>query len=123
VPATERKTWLFVCLVVISNTIGNFLLGIGMKQPSPSLLASLLNVWVIAGILLLIFWTLTRMTLLSWADLSYVLPVTSIGYVLNALLAYAFLHESLSAQRWAGTVLITTGAALTGFGRRRSETA
>ena len=115
--ATNRKTWLFVALVVVSNTVGNFLLGIGMKQPSTGLLASLLNVWVIAGILLLIFWTLTRMTLLSWADLSYVLPVTSIGYVLNALMAYAFLNEALSWQRWAGTVLITGGAALTGFGR------
>ena len=116
-PATNRKTWLFVVLAVVSNTLGNFLLGIGMKQAPAGLLAALLNVWVIAGILLLIFWTLTRMTLLSWADLSYVLPVTSIGYVLNALLAHLFLKEALSWQRWAGTVLITAGAALTGFGR------
>ncbi len=116
-PATNRTTWLFIFLVVVSNTLGNFLLGIGMKQPSASLLGSLLNVWVIAGIVLLIFWTLTRMTLLSWADLSYVLPVTSIGYVLNALLARAFLHETLSWERWAGTALITTGTVLTGLGR------
>ena len=29
---------------------------------------------------------LSRMALLSWADLSYVLPVTSVGYVLVALI-------------------------------------
>jgi uncharacterized membrane protein len=123
VPATsqplQRKTWLFVVLVVLSNTLGNFLLGIGVKQPAASLLASLLNIWVIAGIALLIFWTLARMALLSWADLSYVLPVTSIGFVLNALLARLFLDETLSWERWAGTLLITVGTVLTGLGRPR----
>lgn len=122
-PATEhrrRKTWLFVVLVVLSNTLGNFLLGIGMKQPSSGLVAALANVWVAAGIALLIFWTLTRMALLSWADLSYVLPVTSIGYVLNALLARLFLGETLSWERWAGTALITAGTVFTGLGRDRS---
>jgi uncharacterized membrane protein len=123
VPATsqplQRKTWLFVVMVVLSNTLGNFLLGIGVKQPSASLLASLLNPWVIAGIGLLIFWTLARMALLSWADLSYVLPVTSIGFVLNALLARLFLHETLSWERWTGTLLITAGTVLTGLGRPR----
>ena len=124
-PATSRqppppsKTWIFVVLVVVSNTLGNFLLGIGVKQPSAGLLASLLNIWVIAGIALLIFWTLARMALLSWADLSFVLPVTSIGFVLNALLARMFLHETLSWDRWAGTLLIMAGTVLTGIGRPR----
>lgn len=120
--ALRRKTWLFVALVVVSNTIGNFLLSLGMKQQPAggSLLSALFNLWVIAGIALLIFWTLTRMTLLSWADLSYVLPVTSIGYVLNALLARLALGEALTPERWAGTLLITAGTVLTGLGRARS---
>ncbi len=118
-PATSRKTLLFIVIVVLSNTLGNFLLSLGMKQPSTGLLASLLNLWVIAGILLLILWTLARMTLLSWADLSYVLPVTSIGYALNAVLARVLLHETLSWERWAGTALITAGTVLTGLGRSR----
>ncbi len=118
-PPSPSKTWLFVVLVVVSNTLGNFFLGIGVKQPSAGLLASLLNLWVIAGIALLIFWTLARMALLSWADLSFVLPVTAIGFVLNALLARIFLHETLSWERWAGTLLITAGTALTGIGRPR----
>ena len=36
------------------------------------------------GVALLIVWTLTHMALLSWADLSYVMPVTAIGYVVTA---------------------------------------
>jgi uncharacterized membrane protein len=51
------------------------------------------NPWVALGISLLILWLFSHMTLLSWADLSYVLPVTSIGYVLSALAGKLFLHE------------------------------
>jgi len=42
------------------------------------------------------------MALLSWADLSYVLPVTSVGYVLAALAGRLFLSEQVSPARWAG---------------------
>ena len=45
----------------------------------------LFDPWVALGVVLLIVWLLSQMTLLSWADLSYVLPVTSVGYVLTAL--------------------------------------
>ena len=33
------------------------------------------------------------MNALSWADLTYVLPATSLGYVLMALIARFVLHE------------------------------
>ena len=41
--------------------------------------------YVALGVALLIVWMLSRMALLSWADLSYVVPVTAIGYVLVAI--------------------------------------
>ena len=53
--------------------------------------------WVALGVLLLILWMLSRMALLSWADLSYVLPVTSIGYVLVALAGRVLLNEQITA--------------------------
>jgi uncharacterized membrane protein len=65
---------------------------------------------------LLIVWLLSRMTLLSWADLSYVLPVTSLGYVLVALLGRWLLDERITATRWAGILLIVAGVALVGSG-------
>ncbi len=67
---------------------------------------------VAAGVLLLIFSLLTRMALLSLADLSFVLPVTAIGYVLAVFIGKYFLNETVSTQRWIGTVLICIGAAL-----------
>jgi uncharacterized membrane protein len=57
---------------------------------------------------------LTRMALLSLADLSFVLPVTAVGYILAALLGKVFLHELVTPQRWLGTVLIFAGAMLVG---------
>ena len=58
----------------------------------------LFNPWVALGVLLLILWLISQMTLLSWADLSYVLPVTSVGYVLVALVGRFFLHEQITAE-------------------------
>jgi uncharacterized membrane protein len=60
----------------------------------------------------LIVWLLSHMALLSWADLSYVLPVTSIGYVMTALAGRLFLHEDISRWRWAGIGLIVLGVML-----------
>jgi uncharacterized membrane protein len=51
---------------------------------------------------------------LSWADLSYVLPVTSIGYALVALSGSIFLHETVSLTRWAGIFLIVAGVVIVG---------
>jgi uncharacterized membrane protein len=72
----------------------------------------LLNPWIAAGILLEIVSLAAQLVLLSWADLSYVVPVMSIGYVLTALIAEVFLHEPLSILCWAAILLITAGVAL-----------
>jgi drug/metabolite transporter (DMT)-like permease len=61
---------------------------------------------------LLIVWLISQMTLLSWADLSFVMPVTSIGYVLSALMGRVFLHEQVSWRRWAGIGIIMLGVIL-----------
>ena len=52
--------------------------------------------------------------LLSWADLSYVLPVTSVGYVLAALVGRFFFHEDITLARWLGVGLIMMGVMLVG---------
>jgi uncharacterized membrane protein len=74
----------------------------------------MLDPFVALGIGMLIMAVLTRMALLSLADLSFVLPVTSIGYVLAALFGKVFLHEAVSRQQWLGTVLIFFGTAMVG---------
>jgi drug/metabolite transporter (DMT)-like permease len=113
------KTRLVVAVTVLAGVFGNFFMSLGLKSRATLLslspwpyLEAFLNPWVALGVGLLILWTLARMTLLSWADLSYVLPVTAIGYVLTALLGRFLLLEEVSWQRWAGIALIVGGIAL-----------
>ena len=119
-PTLRAKTRLYTAITVLSNVAGNTLLTRGMHQlgaigNSPfALIAALFHPLVAAGVALLIVWTLTHMALLSWADLSYVLPVTGIGYVLTALSGKFLLGEYISSMRWAGIVLITLGVILVG---------
>lgn len=82
-------------------------------SPVPYIRA-LLNPWVALGTSLLIVWLLSTMALLSWADLSYVLPVTSMAYVLVALVGRFVLHEAVSWAHWAGILLIMVGVSLVG---------
>ena len=107
--------------MVVSNVAGNSALTHGMKQlgdigNSPlALIGALFHPWVAIGVALLILWTLIHMALLSWADLSYVLPVTAIGYVLTALSGQYLLGETVTASHWAGILLITAGVTLVGM--------
>lgn len=64
-------------------------------------------IWV--GTLLLIVFFALFSAALSWADLSFVLPATAFGYVLNVAAGYYFLGESVSNTRWAGALIITLG--------------
>jgi len=114
------KTRLFAVLTILSNVAGNSALTKGMQQlggvgNSPlALIAALFHPWVALGVALLIVWTLTHMALLSWADLSYVMPVTALSYVVTAFAARLLLNEYISLERWIGIVLITAGVTLVG---------
>ena len=120
--AVALKVWLLTLVVVLTNVLGNFSLSWGMKHSSYGLtplgvLRTVFTPWVLAGIALLILWLLTRLTLLSWADLSFVLPVTASGYVLTVAMGRYVLNEDVSWQRWAGAVLIVAGTSLVGVTR------
>lgn len=117
------KAHLLTAIVVLSNVLGNLLLSVGMKAVKGGALAyakALVSPLVLLGVGLLILWMLSRMTLMSWADLSYVLPITAIGYVLSAIAGSIFLAEQISPMRWAGTLFIVAGIVI--VGRTRSRT-
>jgi drug/metabolite transporter (DMT)-like permease len=119
------KTRLFLTLVIISQPLGNLSLTVGMKHrvlQSPwDYLSAMFSPYVAVGIALLIVWLLSRMALLSWADLSYVLPLTAIGYIITAAMGHFVLNEQISASRWSGTLLIVAGTALVGMTDSRTS--
>jgi len=112
---TFRK-YLVLAGVTVFAAAGDSMLSHGMKQTGsisihhlPSLLLAVANPWVAVGILLLLAFFASYMNALSWADLTYVLPATSFGYVLLALVAKFALHEQVSPLRWLGIALIAGG--------------
>ncbi|OLE57032.1 MAG: transporter [Chloroflexi bacterium 13_1_20CM_2_59_7] len=112
---TFRK-YLVLAGVTICAAVGDSLLSRGMKdvggislQHLPSLILAILNPWVALGILFLLGFFASYMIALSWADLTYVLPATSLGYVLLALIAKFLLHEDVTVTRWVGILLIAAG--------------
>jgi uncharacterized membrane protein len=112
---TLRK-YLVLAGIAVFAASGDSMLSHGMKQTGSvsiehlgSLIVAVLNPSVAIGIVLLIGFFATYTTALSWADLTYVMPATSMGYVLVALVAKFGLHEHVSASRWLGIVLITGG--------------
>jgi uncharacterized membrane protein len=119
-PDLHAKTLRWAALSIVSNVAGNSALTHGMQMlggvgNTPlALIAALFHPWVAAGVALLIVWTLAHMALLSWADLSYVMPVTAMGYVVTAFAARFFLGETVSMSRWMGILLITAGVTLVG---------
>jgi drug/metabolite transporter (DMT)-like permease len=121
------KTYLVLLLFLACKAGGNSAMALGMKQVpekmsmDPTLyLHAMLNPFVAMGIVALILALLTRMALLSLADLSFVLPVTAVGYVIAVVIGKVFLHETVSPQRWFGTLLIFSGALLVGTTSRNT---
>lgn len=110
-----------------SKAIGNLGIAVGAKRFPQTLgldplayLRAMADPALAGGIILLILALLVRMALLSRADLSFVLPVTAIGYVFATVLGKFVLGEHVSAARWAGTFLIVAGAALVGSDDHRT---
>src|SRR5215831_19452740 len=103
----RAKTWICTLIVVFSNAFGDFFMKRGIPDSARlttplEYVSVLFQPWVTVGVVLLVVWQLSRMALLSWADLSYVLPVTSVGYAVVAVIGKVLLNEAISPRRWAG---------------------
>ncbi len=120
------KNLIVISLVVVLKVLGDVCLSHGMREVGEvhllhplALLAiglrTLTDPWVDIAMTLLLAYILLYMAVLSWLDLSYVLPMTTSGYVLTALFAWLLLHEEIAATRWAGTFTIAIGVLLVGL--------
>jgi len=124
------KTLVMVLAMVVCANAGDLLLKRGMTEigavaitPSGVLHAFWMTVtsatiWV--GILFLIGFMVSYMTVLSWADYSYVMPAGAFGYAVLTFLAMLFLHENVSPRRWVGVLLICVGVLLVGQTKPRT---
>lgn len=110
------RRYLVLAAVTLTSAFGDTFLSKGMKSLGPvslshptELIHAIFNPWVGAGIVLLCGFFASYLTALSWADLTWVLPASSLGYVIMTVLARVWLHEHVSSLRWAGVLFITAG--------------
>jgi len=127
------KTAFVISLAVISQAAANTLLSKGMKviasMPSFSdgfsltmLAYAMKSPFIWGGVVLLILFFACFLSVVSWADLSFVLPATAIGYILNVFTGSYFLDEPVSQARWLGSVLIVFGVILVSLsGARKAK--
>lgn len=122
--STRNKTlhtYRLLLLVLVVRPLGNLSLAWGTHHFPRTLafnpltyLEAMSNPFIAGGILLLMFALFIRLAMLSLADLSYVLPVTSSGYIFSTLLGKYFLGEQVSGYRWLGVLLIFLGTGFVG---------
>src|SRR5215831_17351179 len=117
------RTVLTLAVLSLCGALGDVCLAKGMKQvgalPTLRLRALLVlgrkmarNGAVRLGLLFMIADFVTFVVVLSWADVSFIVPATSLHFVLATLGAKWLLHEHISRGRWCGTLLVGLGVAL-----------
>jgi uncharacterized membrane protein len=109
-------TLLWVGIATTLGGLGHVILAKGMKlvgagEGSP-LARTLSNPWVLLGVALQAAFFFIYMALLTRENVSKVLPLTTLNYIIVALLAQAFLDEPVTAMRWTGIGLIVVGVVL-----------
>ena len=116
-------TAIMVLVIVLSNSAGDICITRGMKQIgevatlNPRELLSiarraLFNKNFLLGVFFLSVSFFAFLAVLSWADLSFIIPATSIVYAVSVIGAKFFLNEEVNRLRWAGTILVCLGVAL-----------
>lgn len=124
----NTRKYLVLAGVTLFSAIGDTLLSRGMKDVGSISLShishvilAVTNPWVALGIVSLLTFFACYTSALSWADLTYVLPATSVGYILLALIAKYQLHEQITTGRWFGIALITMGVGFVAGGPEKTH--
>jgi drug/metabolite transporter (DMT)-like permease len=118
-----ERTALFLAIVVLAGTGGEMAVSRAMKQIGEvrcfaprNLLSVLRSVsrlrWLWIGIALMASAFFAFLALLSWASVSFVVPLTASSYPVGALGARFLLGERVTRLRWAGVMLVCGGVVL-----------
>lgn len=117
------KTGLALLILVLADAAGNLCLTRGMKQIGAVKTTNLIELWQVLikilknsllrwGVICMAITFFMFMALLSWADLSFVIPATALTEPVNMLGTKFVLKEKVTKVRWISTVLICIGLVL-----------
>ena len=116
-------TALLIALVVLGGSAGDVFITKGMKQTGEistlqvgrligAARRAIGNRYFLMGVLFMAISYFSFLGALRLADLSLVLPATSISFVITTIGARLFLNEKISPTRLAGIALVCIGVAL-----------
>lgn len=114
------KTLVLVMIAAVLAGTGHIMLSKGMKtvgdltEAPTTRLGGMVgravsNPWLLVGVVFQASFFFLYLTLLSRADVSQVLPLTAMDYLVVTLLAQFFLAEVVTPGRWFGVALIAIG--------------
>lgn len=117
------KTFLLVLIAALIGGTGHVMLSKGMKtvgdltEAPAGKLGGMIggavsNPWLLLGVALQATFFVMYLALLSRADVSKVLPMVALDYIVVALLAQTLLGEVVTTARWAGIGFVVLGVAL-----------
>lgn len=116
------RTALFIGIIVFAGQAGDIALSFAMRKIGEvryftprNLLRTLGQAfqigWMWVGIVLMAVAFFSLLALLSWADVSLVVPATASSYIIGALGAKFLLGERVDKMRWVGVVIVSIGVA------------
>jgi len=119
---------LFFSLIVVAGTAGELCVSRAMKEIGEvrdfrpaALLEVLVRVlrvkWMWIGVAFMTLGFFSLLAILSFENVSFVVPVTALGYVAGALGGRFFLGETVNWRRWAGILLVCVGVTLVVIGK------
>ena len=117
------KTAFMILIIVLSTSAGEVLIARGLRQIGeistlrPSLLLRLgrqvvVNPSFLTGLFSMAVSFFAFLAVLSWENMSYTVPATSLSYVVSTLGAKFVLKEAINLRRWVGTLLVGLGILL-----------
>jgi drug/metabolite transporter (DMT)-like permease len=120
---------LLMFFIVVFGTVGEIFVSRAMKEHGEvkdfrprALIAVILRalrvkwMWLGVGMMAIGFFSL--LAVFSFANVSFVVPVTALSYVVGAVGGSFFLGERVNKQRWIGILLVCAGVVLVLIGRR-----
>ena len=104
---------LALILAIFCSSIGDVSISLAMKVAGRAgQIQAVLNPYLAAGIALHATFMLLYLFALSREQLSFVLPLTALDYVLVTVFAAAWAGEEIGTLRWAASILVSAGVAL-----------
>src|SRR5881397_2472206 len=100
---------LFISIVIMTGTAGDLAVSHAMKKighVSPITPSGIFRFLALAFQMVWLWIGIALMALLSWADVSLVVPATALSYVAGAFGAKFLLKEHVAPVRWAGVLLV-----------------